>query len=242
MIDGQTILTRQVLGNQRRPEARRHIPAVFLPDQCQHSLPYRAPSFRDSTAAPRCRCRKAFAPPSSETAATAVWPGGSSHPAASPRRPTPSSRPSLAPIPQPASTPVHSSLSVPTATSTVVSLGDISNESPRGHYQRVTTYEVYLGEVYLGRRKNIQGRGKSLSELPGTTAARMANHDKVCHLPRIRRFLAALTFAKIWIRRARDDPSLACSPIPQHVHGKFLCFLSQLLKTLECPAPYHKVD
>ncbi|MEQ1757928.1 MAG: hypothetical protein ABL986_06380, partial [Vicinamibacterales bacterium] len=30
-------------------------------------------------------------------------------------------------------------LSVPTATSTIASLGDISNESPRGHYQRVTT-------------------------------------------------------------------------------------------------------
>jgi hypothetical protein len=30
-------------------------------------------------------------------------------------------------------------LSVPIATSTVASLGDISNESPRGHYQRVAT-------------------------------------------------------------------------------------------------------
>src|SRR5258705_13956923 len=36
--------------------------------------------------------------------------------------------------------PVRSSLSVPIATSTVASLGDISNESPRGHYQRVTTW------------------------------------------------------------------------------------------------------
>src|SRR5207244_12644218 len=42
------------------------------------------------------------------------------------------------------STLVRSSLSVPIATSTVASLGDISNESPRGHYQRVTTGETVV--------------------------------------------------------------------------------------------------
>ena len=41
VVDRQPVLTRQVLRHQRRPEARRHVAAVFLPDQPQHPLPRR---------------------------------------------------------------------------------------------------------------------------------------------------------------------------------------------------------
>ena len=38
MVDRQPVFTGQMFRHQRRPEARRHVAAIFLPDERQHSL------------------------------------------------------------------------------------------------------------------------------------------------------------------------------------------------------------
>src|SRR5436190_8904514 len=91
--------------------------------------------------------------------ATAASPGGSSRPSGWPHPPMPSFRLGPGPTPPPVPTLVRSSQSVPIATSTIASLGDISNESPRGHYQRVTT----LRPIALDSGRQLR---KEPAELP----------------------------------------------------------------------------
>src|SRR5439155_3227023 len=117
------------------------------------------PASRDWTGAPPAGAGALSHRPV-ETTATAASLGGSSRRAASPRRPTPGCRPSPDPTLPLVLTLVRSSMSVPTATSTVASLGDISNESLRGHYQRVTTHSNRPGGErthcgFSGRRQRV---------------------------------------------------------------------------------------
>ncbi|MEQ1758440.1 MAG: hypothetical protein ABL986_08995, partial [Vicinamibacterales bacterium] len=63
-------------------------------------------------------------------------------------------------------------LSVPTATSTIASLGDISNESPRGHYQRVTTAVNAAAVTPPGGSLSFAGSARPVGGLQSGTARR----------------------------------------------------------------------
>ena len=139
VIDRHPVFTRQMLRRQRRPKALIDPAAVFLPHERQHSLP-NLPGDRVLRRAPRAPMFQAC---SSISPVSPIQPLrlAIAHLHQHRRRPQ-SQRPGShsgqhAPALQLVR--AHRCPSQSTTSSEVVSLGDISIESARGHYQRVTT-------------------------------------------------------------------------------------------------------
>src|SRR6185369_2022998 len=89
----------------------------------------------------------------------------------SPLTPATTSPRPRAPIPPHAPTLAHSSLSAPIRDLPVASLGDISNESARGHYRRVTTLRKRSKGAHVRRYPWLERGNRPLWTIPSSASS-----------------------------------------------------------------------